>query len=531
MSPATSSTMTSKSVPTDIIQTDADSEYERNVSTLIGLVREKDDQLSKLLELNKVLGIKLGRTLGRVIELEEEIEGLRNPEGSVAAEVSPTRLETLHVEPVHQEGEVANTRSASVTDQPVASSNDSALDMNEEDTKSLHQNQSPNDMATRWAEYSSDEAEFPKMVTTRGTTQALPVYQPVGTKAPTPVQSHTCMNTALAGYLPDVVEFPDRDTTHGIAQNPQLLPPPKILATVEQPAKRKVKPEINMGNDITVLLGDKDMGKTPEYVLRRYSKVAAEMFIEQPGVDVVKFTAYSMDAVALAEILRWMNDVTSTRNKPSIRQREDLQKFDDTTDLENLEVCRAARMLGLHDKYTANLAFHFCDRIRKGLISRALIAMISDFRHEINETIFDCLVHDLAERCLSGEIKKGSAYDALIREQCYLYACIFKKQSQMAKGQEDAKASAQKAKLAEEKKKAEIARAYVKLVEERKKVKNAKWRTTASVNPKLADKTDEIATANPQVPQPKESSRKPRSRAKASRVKPDDGWSSYGRLT
>jgi hypothetical protein len=145
------------------------------------------------------------------------------------------------------------------------------------------------------------------------------------------------------------------------------------------------------GRDLPVIFGTKNLGTVPEYMYRQCSSTGNGLFMKAPTTDYLTVAEGSADVVALVKIIDWLNDICHSRFVRMI-------SFTETEELENLELCRTARVIGLNDRYVGHIARRFQNIIRDTVLSNELITSIAKLAEPGNDDIYNALVDNMAYR-------------------------------------------------------------------------------------------------------------------------------------
>ena len=225
----------------------------------------------------------------------------------------------------------------------------------------------------------------------------------------------------------------------------------KVDATADEAAKAGPAPNIDPSTDIRtkrheerklfgngpkvqVKMGDASLATVPKYVLMQCSSKAWKHFTDNP--DAISFTlpAGSMDATAATAHLEWMKEMTYQGRVYSITLHSD-KKFDD----KNLNICRAARVLGLNNMYVGHFTKIFCDRIRSNDASYDFLDKVAVLAYPENDPIIDCLANKLANLGSRNAAKKPTELEAFLQKHTSLKARVRKMEERMRKKQDIAK--------------------------------------------------------------------------------------------
>ncbi|PVH98271.1 hypothetical protein DM02DRAFT_630397 [Periconia macrospinosa] len=157
--------------------------------------------------------------------------------------------------------------------------------------------------------------------------------------------------------------------------------------------------KLGQGRKATVLIGSTKIGMVPMGMFMQCSELANKHFTENPLTGTISFPEGSMTVKAASAHLEWMNEHTYNKKVWS------LQMSRTNPDRENLEIVRAARVMGLHNMYVGHFTRSYCDMIRDGMPSYELMDLIVELAYPENDPIFDCLVFNLVNRRKLGVLK------------------------------------------------------------------------------------------------------------------------------
>ncbi|KAF2621342.1 hypothetical protein BU25DRAFT_238358 [Macroventuria anomochaeta] len=188
------------------------------------------------------------------------------------------------------------------------------------------------------------------------------------------------------------------------------------------------------GPKVQVRMGDISLATVPMYVLMQCSPKAFKHFSNNPDATSFTLPAGSMDANAATAHLEWMKEMTYQGRVYSVTLYPD-EKFDD----KNLQICRAARALGLNNMYVGHFTKIFCDRIRSNAASYDFLSKVAALAYPENDPILDCLANNLANLRLRNAVKKHAGLEALLKKHTGLKDRVEKIEERMRKKQEDAK--------------------------------------------------------------------------------------------
>jgi hypothetical protein len=145
------------------------------------------------------------------------------------------------------------------------------------------------------------------------------------------------------------------------------------------------------GPSVIVRLGDVELKTLPQYALMQCSGKAMQHFKTNPEATSWTLPANSMDAEAAKFLLNWMEEMTYQGRVYSVTLN-----IAPAHDEKNMRICRAARVLGLSNKYVGHFTKHFCDRIRNKKGSYDFMKLVCELAYPENDPIFDCLANYLA---------------------------------------------------------------------------------------------------------------------------------------
>lgn len=145
------------------------------------------------------------------------------------------------------------------------------------------------------------------------------------------------------------------------------------------------------GPEVSILMGSVELGIIPKFMLMQCSAIAHKHFTLNPTATSFVLAADSMDAEAAKLHIQWMDEMTYQGRVYSLTL-EASQMYD----IKNLQLCQAARVLGLNNSYVGHFTKQFCDRIRYCTLSLELADLICTLAYPDNDPIFDCLANQLA---------------------------------------------------------------------------------------------------------------------------------------
>lgn len=236
----------------------------------------------------------------------------------------------------------------------------------------------------------------------------------------------------------------------------QSAPKTTILQKKREPASRKVTqdgpvPKIDPSSDIRtksheervlfanspkvqVKMGDTDLATMPKYVLMQCTSKAFKHFTDDPDATSFTLPADSLDAAAATAHLKWMKEMTYQSRVYSITLHSD-EKFDDR----NLQICRAARVLGLNNMYVGHFTKVFCDRIRTNTASYEFSSKVVALSYPENDPIYDCLANNLANLRRHHGTEKSAELEAFLQKHTDLKSRVEKIEGRLRKRQDSAK--------------------------------------------------------------------------------------------
>jgi hypothetical protein len=175
------------------------------------------------------------------------------------------------------------------------------------------------------------------------------------------------------------------------------------------------------GPEVIVKLGDVKLATIPKYILMQCSSRALKYFTANPDATSWVLPAGSMDADAATAHLNWMDEMTYQSRVYSVRLLTD-----PVYDTKNLQICRAARVLGLNNTYVAQFTKQFCDRIRAQDVSFEFMDLVCQLAYPENDPIFDCLGNNLVNQKKVGNAKAVADLEKLLAKHVLLKAKIEK---------------------------------------------------------------------------------------------------------
>ncbi|KAF3040723.1 hypothetical protein E8E12_007294 [Didymella heteroderae] len=188
------------------------------------------------------------------------------------------------------------------------------------------------------------------------------------------------------------------------------------------------------GPKVQVKLGDNILATLPKYILMQTSHKAFKHFTDRPDATTFVLPAGSMDEIAAKTHLDWMKEMTYQGRVYFVTLHSD-EKFDD----KNLQICRAARVLGINNMYIGHFTKIFCDRIRSNTASYEFLNKIAALACPGNDPLYNCLANNLADHRVRKAIKNSPELEALLQKYTGLQNRVQKIEERMRKKQEGAK--------------------------------------------------------------------------------------------
>lgn len=155
------------------------------------------------------------------------------------------------------------------------------------------------------------------------------------------------------------------------------------------------------GPEVIVMMNDKQLATLPKYIFMQCSTKANKHFTENPSATTMAFEANSMEEEAAKAHLRWMDEMTFQGRVYSLTLSSNEQN-----DVKNLNICRAARVLGINNIYVGHFTRVFCDRLRSQQASMSFMSLVAELAYPDNDPIFDCMAHNLASMRVRGTMSK-----------------------------------------------------------------------------------------------------------------------------
>lgn len=161
------------------------------------------------------------------------------------------------------------------------------------------------------------------------------------------------------------------------------------------------------GPSVAIKMGIEILAYVPKYMFMQCSDIANNYWKDNPQATAYTFPEGSMDKEAAMQHIDWMQMHSHCGKVFSIHLRPN------STDLQNLQLCQAARVLGLNNTYVGHFTKHYCDIIRSGKLSLELMAMIVDLAYVPNDPIFDCLANNLYNQRLKNQISAAKLEEVM----------------------------------------------------------------------------------------------------------------------
>jgi hypothetical protein len=180
------------------------------------------------------------------------------------------------------------------------------------------------------------------------------------------------------------------------------------------------------GPKIQVNMGSTALAVVPKNVLMQCSNKAFKHFSEFPDATSFELPANSMDASAAIAHLEWMKEMTFQGRVYSLTLNSD-EKLDE----KNLQLCRAARVLGLNNIYIGHFTKFFCDRIRSNSASSEFLSRVATLAYPENDPIYDCLANNLAKLRTSHSSEDTAELETLLEEHSSLKTRVHKIEERM----------------------------------------------------------------------------------------------------
>ncbi|KAF1958182.1 hypothetical protein CC80DRAFT_502974 [Byssothecium circinans] len=167
------------------------------------------------------------------------------------------------------------------------------------------------------------------------------------------------------------------------------------------------------GPAVTLKLGNEVLGQVPKYMLAQVSHTAFNQWKSNPNATSITFPASSMNTEAAIKHIQWMNDLTRSERVFSVHL--DMNE-DDRKHRENLEVVRAARVMGINNIYIGHFTKHYCEKIRNNALSHALMSHIVEVAYPANDPIYDCLANNLVLQRIRRTIPDAASFEKFLED-------------------------------------------------------------------------------------------------------------------
>lgn len=145
------------------------------------------------------------------------------------------------------------------------------------------------------------------------------------------------------------------------------------------------------GPEVAIRMGDVKLGSLPKFMLMQCSGKAYKHFNANPEASSFVLPANCMDVEAAKLHINWMDEMTYQGRVYSVTLNTEVKH-----DLKNLQICRAARVLGLNNTYIGHFTKQLCDRIRNNEITAEFMDLVCSLAVLENDPVFDCLANNLA---------------------------------------------------------------------------------------------------------------------------------------
>lgn len=178
---------------------------------------------------------------------------------------------------------------------------------------------------------------------------------------------------------------------------------------------------------IALSMGHVKLGTVPKYMFMQCSGKAYRYFTEHPDATSITFSTGSMDVDSAKAHITWMDEMTYQGRVYSITLNTD-PKFD----TKNLNICRAARVLGLNNTYVGHFTKQLCDRVRKQYVTPEFLHMVCALVYPENDPIFDCLANNLVNQRARNTLADPKLLAELIAQHLFLGEEIDKIEKRMA---------------------------------------------------------------------------------------------------
>ncbi|CAG5182598.1 uncharacterized protein ALTATR162_LOCUS10240 [Alternaria atra] len=169
------------------------------------------------------------------------------------------------------------------------------------------------------------------------------------------------------------------------------------------------------GPEVIVRLGDVKLATITKYVLMQCSSKALKYFTENPDASSWVLPAGSMNTDAATAHLKWMDEMTYQSRIYSLRLQTE-----QVYDKKNIQICRAARVLGLNNMYVAQFTKQFCDRIRAQDVSYDFMNLVCQLAYPDNDPVFDCLANNLVNQKKVGNATGAADLEKLVAKYTLL---------------------------------------------------------------------------------------------------------------
>jgi len=173
------------------------------------------------------------------------------------------------------------------------------------------------------------------------------------------------------------------------------------------------------GGDVEIQMGKQALGKVPKYMLMQCSYIANKHLTENPKSTLISFPKDSMDVEAAKVHLDWMRQHCVAAKVFSIALDPE------HGDVRNMNIVRAARVLGLNNTYIGHFTKQYCDKIRRDDLTWELMELIAALVFLDNDPIFECLANNIANQRRIGNVVDPEALQAFLQKYPILAARVY----------------------------------------------------------------------------------------------------------
>ncbi|KAF2788357.1 hypothetical protein K505DRAFT_421163 [Melanomma pulvis-pyrius CBS 109.77] len=293
----------------------------------------------------------------------------------------------------------------------------------------------------------SESNQAPLVAQTEGTTMATPLKSPTilcRTPAPRDIIAPVFVTPDMVKSVPPVapapvLKFPNKNLK-------ETTTPPKLakvaLATLKKADMDAAKgawsatgslpdvrnfpfeqrKELGQGPKTCIVLGEVPIQGVPKKMFMQVSEMANNFFTKQPHANQMHIPANSMVIAAARELMAWVSDVCTSPKEFSVKLRF-LSNTPDA-DAQNIAIMSAARYLGM-STYVRHFTRHYCDEIRRQMLSLKTIALIEKF-FAVDDPVFECLVNNLAHHRSKQNLPRQEQFEEFIKGHPKLAAAMEK---------------------------------------------------------------------------------------------------------